>query len=974
MNRGIKFLMVCLLSAVICFASAGNAKSAPSTQPALKALIVTGQNNHNWQVSSPIFKLMLQETGLFEVDIAKSHERGANMDSFRPNFSGYDVVVLDYNGDLWSDATQKAFVEYVSNGGGVVVYHAADNAFPQWKEYNEITGLGGWGKRNEKSGPYIRWRDGTIVRDTSPGRGGSHGKQHAYAVVNRDTKHPITAGLPETWMHAKDELYSEMRGPAKNLKLLSTAYADKAQGGSGEHEPILFTISYGKGRVFHTVLGHAGGSAAASPALQCGGFIVTFQRGAEWAATGKVTQPVPADFPTATEVHLWNNFRPIKPLPELLASIKTYEFGQSREALTGLDDYLRRIGNSPQLLSAAEKRFVEVLKSDATDAAKQFICEKLSIIGTDYSVPVLASMLTQKATSAIEPSDMARYALQRIPGQAASEALRDALGKTSGKVKVGIINSLGERADVQSTDLLAGLIYDSDALIADAAVGALGKIADAKATMALAKALGSTKGALRLVVADAYLKCADKLLAGGKKKAALTIYDKLYVSSEPVTIRVAALKGRVAASLGRRGRAVVLRAMREKNPQIQAAAIALTRGLGGTRVARALVKHLGAAAAGGQVQVLAALADRGDTEALKAVVKSTGSTDVDVRVAAFKAMAVLANASNVDMLARAAATTEGPVQKAARQALYRVDGDKADKKILDSIGSADVPVKVELVKSIGERNMAGSVKALLGTAADNAPEVRVESLKVLRKVAAPQDLPKLLGLLVAAKDAGEQTEAENTVAAVARKMPEGRERTQTVLTVLASAKEASVESSLLRTLGKIGDDSGLDALRKALRDSDAAISGTAIRVLAGWSNAKPVDDLLKAAKSSSNDTDRAVALRGYIRLVARADARSPQQKVEMYKNAMALASSSDDKKKILSGLSNVRIASALSMALRYLDDEALAQEAAAAVINISRGTWQTEPDPTKAALQQVMNKSKNDSLVNQAKQLADKIK
>jgi len=970
MNRGIKFLMVCLLSAVICFTLDSDVNAAAS----LKALIVTGQNNHNWQVSSPILKLMLQETGLFKVDIAKSPEHGENMDSFRPNFSGYNVVVLDYNGDLWPDATQKAFVEYVRNGGGVVVYHAADNSFPGWKQYNEITGLGGWRGRNEKWGPYIRWRDGKVVRDMTPGRGGNHGPRHAFLVVNRNTKHPITKGLPEKWMHAEDELYSQLRGPAKNLTILATAYADPAQKGTGENEPILFTIRYGKGRIFHTVLGHAGGGDGSPVALQCGGFIVTFQRGAEWAATGKVTQPVPADFPTATEVRLWNNFRPIKPLPELLASLKTYQFGQSRQALTGLDDYLRRIGNSPQLLSAAEKRFVELLKTNATDAAKQFICRKLSIIGTDDCVPVLDSMLTQKAASAIQPSDMARYALQRIPGKAASEALRDALGKTSGKVKVGIINSLGERADVQSTPLLAGLIHDPDALIADAAVGALGKIADAKATVALAKALGRTKGTLRLVVADAYLKCADKLLAAGKKKAAMSIYNKLYVSSEPVAIRVAALKGRVAASLGRRGRMVVLRAMREKDPQIRAAAIALTRRLRGKRVVRELVKYLGELDARGQVQILAAMADRGDTEAIKAVVKATGSTDIDVRVAAFKAMTVLANASNVDMLARAAATTEGPVQMAARYALYRVDGDKADKKILQSIGSADVPLKIELVKSIGERNMPGSVEALLGTAADNALQVRIESLKVLRKVAAQKDLSKLIGLLVAAKDAGEQAEAENTLAAVARKIPEGPERTKTVLSVLASAKQASVKSSLLRTLGKIGDDSGLDALRKALRDSDEAIRGTAIRVLAGWSNAKPVDDLLEAAKSSSNDTDRAVALRGYIRLVERAGTRSAAEKVEMYKSAMALASSSDDKKKILSGLSNVRIASALSMALRYLGDEALSQEAAAAVINISRRIWQSEPAPTKAALQQVIDKSKNDSLVKQAKELEEKIK
>ena len=117
-----------------------------------KALIVTGQNNHNWKASSPIIKQVLEQTGLFSADIAKTPESKGDMNTFAPNFSNYDVVVLDYNGDSWSDKTKAAFVEYVNKGGGVVVYHGADNAFPEWKEFNEIIGLGGWGGRNEKSG------------------------------------------------------------------------------------------------------------------------------------------------------------------------------------------------------------------------------------------------------------------------------------------------------------------------------------------------------------------------------------------------------------------------------------------------------------------------------------------------------------------------------------------------------------------------------------------------------------------------------------------------------------------------------------------------------------------------------------------------------------------------------------------------------------------------------------------------------
>lgn len=287
-----KFPLLCL---------AGCLTLLPTTQAAerLKVLLIDGQNNHDWRASTPHLEKVLEDSGRFTVEVATAPGKGGDMKSFQPKFDGFAAVLSNYNGELWSAETQTAFVAFVRGGGGFVSVHAADNSFPNWVEYNEMIGVGGWEGRSEKSGPWLYWED-KIVRDTSPGPGGSHGSQHAFKMITREPAHPIMAGLPTEWMHAKDELYDRLRGPARNVTVLATAFSDPATRGTGKHEPLLFAIDFGKGRVFHTALGHNNGADLTSQ--KCVGFITTLLRGTEWAATGKVTIPVPVDFPTATEV------------------------------------------------------------------------------------------------------------------------------------------------------------------------------------------------------------------------------------------------------------------------------------------------------------------------------------------------------------------------------------------------------------------------------------------------------------------------------------------------------------------------------------------------------------------------------------------------------------------------------------------------------------------------------------------------
>lgn len=373
-----------------------------------KTLIITGQNNHDWQTSSPILKTILNETGMFLCEIMTTPEKGGDMTTFNPDFSQYKLVILDYNGDSWSDKTNAAFQDYVKNGGGVVIYHAADNAFPGWKEYNEMIGLGGWGDRTAKDGPYIYYRNDSLIVDNTPGRGGNHGKRREFIVKTRIADHPIMKGLPARWLHGTDELYSELRGPAKNMQILATAFADSAAGGGTmRDEPMLMTISYEKGRIFHTAMGHA--DKDGGPAMQCTGFIVTLQRGAEWAVTGNVTQKVPFDFPNASGVVLRPDFREIT-FEEALENIKTYDIGKSTKYLVCIQHYITNLAGDEMRLLDAEKAIVGVLINTNTSVeAKKLLLKELSWMGTNYSENAIKDLVNNS-----ELKDEAEYALERL--------------------------------------------------------------------------------------------------------------------------------------------------------------------------------------------------------------------------------------------------------------------------------------------------------------------------------------------------------------------------------------------------------------------------------------------------------------------------------------------------------------------------------------------------------------------------------
>jgi len=265
----------------------------------VKVMILDGASAaayHNWKVTTQVMKRELEDAGRFDVTVVSAPPADGDFSSFHPDIARYQVVVLNYDAQDWPVALKAEFETYVKSGGGLVVVHGADNAFPGWTAFNEMTGVGGWRNRDAAAGPKWYFQNGRLTSDTLPGPAGLHGRRKPFAITARAPEHPIMRGLPPVWMHAADELYTRLRGPGKNMTVLATAFADPANRGTGFDEPMLMAMRWGKGRIFHTTLGHD------AMALSCIGFMTTFQRGTEWAATGRVTQKLPRNFPTADTV------------------------------------------------------------------------------------------------------------------------------------------------------------------------------------------------------------------------------------------------------------------------------------------------------------------------------------------------------------------------------------------------------------------------------------------------------------------------------------------------------------------------------------------------------------------------------------------------------------------------------------------------------------------------------------------------
>ncbi|MBN2327553.1 MAG: HEAT repeat domain-containing protein [Candidatus Omnitrophica bacterium] len=868
--------------------------------PSLKALIVDGQNNHDWQATTPVLKEILEECGLFSVDVATSPEQGKPMDSFKPEFSAYNVIVLNYTGDDWPVDAQKAFVDYVQNGGGVVVFHAANNAFPNWKEFNEIIGLGGWGGRDEKSGPMVRYRGGKMTLDNSPGAGGTHGAQREYEVVIRDKEHPITKGLPEVWMHAKDELYANLRGPAKNLHILATSPSKVTK----ENEPALFTIQYGKGRIFHDVLGHG------PYAMSCAGFAFTLQRGAEWAATGQVTlNEIPANFPVSYEARF--RLRPIS-----LESIKAYKFGESRKALSDVEENIRNA--APSQRKQIEGKMIEVLNADdATFEAKQFACRMLRRIGTDACLPILERLLRDESLS-----NMARFALQGMSSESVNGLLRKALSGLDGDLRIGVIGTLAQRGDQEAAAQIAPLLGSEDPLLAEAAIKALGEIGGRESAQALSQATAAES--LQFLKDDSLLLCLDRWAAEGGAEQAASFYEQMTGEEKPIMTRITAYRGMIQCNPENSIPLLISLLKKEELALRQAAAGPFLRLIPGSKVVQALAEALPQLTAETQIMTIAALAARGDASAAPAMAQAASSENEAVKIAAIEALGVLGDASHVEMLAGTAAQG-GAAGAAAFQSLAKLKG--ADGAILKALQTSVPEIQAVLIQTITDRRSKGAMPLLLAFALNENDAIQREAVEGLTRLSKPENIPGLLLLLSKTEDPKGAQAIEQCVVSVAGKMEDPNLRTQYFMDAMKNSP-APARAAILQLLGRFGGQSAFEAVQKTMAiDYDATVKKAALSTLMNWPDASPIETVYYYAKNETELCDQQEALKSYLRMINLISGASNEQTIERFKSAMQIAKDKDDQILVIEAVSQRANAAVLAFLEQQLGDPLLERAA-----------------------------------------------
>ncbi|MFA7006961.1 MAG: ThuA domain-containing protein, partial [Verrucomicrobiia bacterium] len=709
----------------------------------------------------------------------------------------------------------------------------------------------------------------------------NHGKPREFTVKFTDPAHPVTRGLEP--FRTTDELWMKP-GIHPAAKVLAI----------GDDQPLAVATAFGKGRGFALLLGHN------AAFMDTPGFQTLLLRGAEWAATGNVTlaAPKPAD--------------PDAVLKELAA----YRFGDSRQPVLNLEQLIATVSTNPAAKKELAAKLVTMLASGATVEAKQAACWQLSIVGSASEVPALAKFISDK-----DLGYPARLALERIPGDEPLAAMRTALATTTGEARVGVINSLAFRRDAKAVADIAKLLADGDVATAGAAVDALGRIRGLEAAGALMAMLEKVPGSLRPRLSVALLRCAERLQA----KEAAPILEKLCRANQPAFIRIAAFPAWTGA-LGEKGEELVLAALASGDRTKQTAAIRALRATRSPALVMGAVERMKKLPPDLQVQVIVLLSERGDLAALPVIADAVESNEPSVREAAFAAFGVVGNDSIVAFLAKQADGATDEEKKIIVTSLARLRGGGVEAALAAELKQAAPVVQREIIRALVARSAKSAVPALIEVSGGKDDGVRKEAIAALGKLGDKTTCAPLLAIVEHSQA------AEASLVAICR-----REATLEPVLVAFGPASAAKKAALLGVLGGVGGPQALQAVRGAMKSGDAAQRLAAVRALADWSDAAPLDELVALATTTDDAKCKAFALRGVAKLAPLAKDRPPADVVKLISRAMAAGGGVGERRALLGALGNFHGAAALKAAEACLKDPELAAEAKAAVQQIKSG-------------------------------------
>ena len=586
--------------------------------------------------------------------------------------------------------------------------------------------------------------------------------------------------------------------------------------------------------------------------------------------------------------------------------------------MLAVDGLVRRASGSQERRQALERALIGLLEVKATAMCRRRVCEWLSEVGTPASVPVLARLLTDE-----ELREPARFALERIPGDEAAAALRQAVAIAKGDARRGLVNSIGARRDRVAVPELVKLAGDPDVATASVAISAVGRIGGPDAVAYLAGATGLAGGAEQ-ARADAYLACGERLAAEGRKRQAETIFASMLADGQPDRVRVAALRGLVRVNPDTAATRV-LSFLAGANAPLRSAAAQLAGEIPGGDVTATAAERLPSLPVDAQLVLLPALARRGDGKAVNAVASLTESKDESVRVASVRALGVLGGTHHLPHLV-ALAAAGGGVGKAAAESLAGLSGDGMDSAIIAAARAGESAHRVAAVGSLAARGATAAVPALLDLAGDADGAVRAAVAAALGKLAGGGELPKLVALVAGARDGTGRKALAEALARAAGRTPDANAAAGPVVAGLSSA-DPEVSVSLLGVLRRIGGDKAVAAIGQRLEDQSADVRKAAIQALADCQTSAPRVQLLKAAAEDASEVNRVLALRGFVKQVAAFPDTPPEKAAGWLVRAMAVATRPDEKKTILACLPSFVCDASIELAERCLTEETLRAEA-----------------------------------------------